>query len=151
MPWSRPDFPTLIKAIELYLQFAYPSATPPHAVRGRLETLRASESNLYDSPAWERDTNNPPARYALRLGNASYPHMKLVIEPSPDQIGYLMRSDTHDKHITVAPGSREHAAFAQLMHRNHEIATAIEQAWTAAGILTFKEYLRQDLARRAGA
>ena len=151
MPWSRPDFSTLFKAIEVYLKFAYPGAAPPHAVRGRLDTLRASESNLYESPAWERDSANPPSRYALRLGNVSYPHMKLVIEPAPDNIGHLMRADTHDKHIAVPPGSREHAAFAQLMGRNHEIATAIEQAWTSAGIPTFKEYLRQDLARRAQA
>jgi hypothetical protein len=151
MAWFRPDFSTVLKAIDAYLKVAYAGVSPPTAVRGRLDTLRASESNLYESPAWERDVASPPARYALRLGNITYPHMKLVIEPAPDGVGYLMRADTHDKHITVPLGSREHAAFAQLMKRNHEIATAIESAWNAAGIPTFKEFLRKDLARRAQA
>ena len=38
--------------------------------------------------------------------------------------------------------------FCQLMEANRKSADAIEHAWTDAGLPTFKEYLRQDLARR---
>mgnify|MGYP000446834360 CR=1 FL=1 len=55
-----------------------------------------------------------PIRYALRLGNLSYPHMKLIIDRSPDGKGYLLRADTHDAHIQPKAGSREQAAFPLL-------------------------------------
>ena len=151
MSWQRPDPATVFKAIDVYVKIAFPTGSPPASVGKRIETLRASQSAIFDSAAWELDTPAETARYGLRLGNATYPHMKLVIERAPDGHAYLMRADTHDKHITVAPGSPEHAAFAQLMKRNQEIASAIESAWTAADIPTFKQYLRKDLERRAAA
>jgi hypothetical protein len=150
MSWSPPDAATVFKAIEVYLKIAYRGKPPPTAIRGRLDTLHACEHELFDSPAWERAAT-APQRFTLRLGNFAYPHMKLVIEPSPDGEGYLVRADTHDKHISLPPGSREHDAFAALMHQNQQIAGEIESAWTAASIPTFKEFLRRDLARRAQA
>src|SRR5687767_8486237 len=77
-----------------------PSGTP-WAVRARLETLRSTpDAAFYDSavfehaagapacppggaappPAPARESRDGPTRYALRLGNRHYPHMKLVID-----------------------------------------------------------------------
>jgi len=151
MNWQRPDPATVLKAFDLYLKHAFPGGVAPAAVNKRIETLKASKPALFESATWERDAPTDTTRYSLRLGNATYPHMKLVIERSPDGEKYLLRADTHDKHISVPAGSPEHAAFAQLMKRNQEIAAAIEAEWTAAGLPTFKQYLRKDLERRAAA
>src|SRR3954454_18737876 len=106
----------------MYLSLAYdgapvdPLAVPsgtPSAVRARLETLRSTpDPAFYDCPVLERGPagagGEAPARSAWRLGNRAYPHMKLVIERSPDGRTYLLRADTHDTHITPKPGSREY-------------------------------------------
>ena len=135
------------RAIEIYLSLAYSSA-PPSAVKAKLETLRSvSPEDFYQSPVFERDSGSNQ-KLSLRLGNRFYPHMKLTIERSPDKLGYLFRADTHDRHACPQPGSRDYAAFTQLMENNQNIAQSIEQAWAEQHLPTFKTYLREDLARR---
>ena len=174
MTWQKPSPRVVWKAIGVYLAVAYdgapadPPGVPagtPSAVRARLETLRSTpDPAFYDCPVLERgpaaagavpaagrEAEDGPSRYALRLGNRAYPHMKLVIERSPDGRGYLLRADTHDTHITPKPGSREYAAFQELAAANRTAADGIEAAWEAQGLPTFKKYLRDDLERRRAA
>ncbi|HEX2974271.1 MAG TPA: hypothetical protein VHP11_18195 [Tepidisphaeraceae bacterium] len=149
MTWQRPSPAELWKAIDIYLKHAYPTA-PPSAVRARLETLRAlPEADLYTSNACEHDNVPNPCRFSIRLGNRLYPHMKLVIEQTPDGNGYLFRADTHDRHACPQPGSRDYEPFCKLMEMNQQIAQAIEATWEREHLPTFKSYLKQDLARRA--
>jgi hypothetical protein len=125
-----------------------PSATPS-AVKARLESLRLAPAvGFYGSPVFERDAAASPTKYSLRLGNRHYPHMKLVIERSPDGHGHLFRADTHDAHCRPVPNSRDFHVFNKLMEQNRDVAERIEAAWEQAGVPTFKAYLRQDLARR---
>ncbi len=140
------------RAIEVYLSLAYTS-TLPSAVRAKLETLRSLKADeFYQSPIFERDgAGGSPQKVSLRLGNRLYPHMKLTIERSPDKSGYLFRADTHDKHVCPAPGTRDYAAFTQLMENNQKLAQAIETGWAEQRLPTFKTYLREDLARRGKA
>ena len=150
MSWQRPAPTEVWRAVEIYLASAYGGKPPPAAARQRLEQLRsAGDENFYDSPVLERDSPNEPKRYMLRLGNRFYPHMKLAIEGSPDR-QYLFRADTHDRHCRPAPDSREYAAFCELMQANQQIAEEIESAWEKAGVRTFKQFLREDLAKRSG-
>jgi hypothetical protein len=153
MPRAAPLPPTSLvwKAIDVYLSIAYGPRPVPSAVRQRIETLRAcpDDKGFYDCPVLELDDKLAPTRYGLRLGNAFYPHMKLVIERSPDGRGFLFRADTHDRHVRPAPESREYKAFCELMQLNQTSAEAIEAEWTRRGIPTFKQYLRDDLARRS--
>lgn len=172
MSWQRPSPRLVWRAIDAYLAIAYAPADdagkkktsepepPPSAVRARLETLKSTpQDTFYDSPVFERqeaprvpaDTHTRDAaavRYALRLGNWSYPHMKFIIERSPDGTGYLLRADTHDAHIQPRAGSREQSAFTTLMNQNRIIADAIELAWEQLMLPTFKKFLRDDLERR---
>jgi len=178
MSWQRPSPRIVWRAIDIFLEVAYtpmPSApaptrkkpdtpaTPepvPSAVRSRLETLKSTPQDaFYESPVFERQeapraSGDPspremlPIRYSLRLGNLHYPHMKLMIDRSPDGHGYLLRADTHDAHIQPRPGSREQASFAELMSQNRAVADAIEARWAEAGLPTFKQFLRDDLQRR---
>src|SRR3954453_18134318 len=103
MTWQKPSPRVVWKAVGVYLAMAYdgapvdplgvPSGTPS-AVRARLETLRSTpDPAFYDCPVLERgpaavtgatpppaagrEGDEGPTRYALRLGNRAYPHMKL--------------------------------------------------------------------------
>lgn len=138
------------RAIDLYLGAAYPGP-PPSPVRAKLDTLRSlKDEDFYASAVFERDSTTTPSKLSLRLGNRFYPHMKLTIERSPDKHGFLFRADTHDRHICPAAGTREYTAFCQLMENNQKLAQDIETLWAGEHLATFKTYLRDDLARRAG-
>ncbi len=149
--WQRPTAGEFEQALKLYIEHAYAGAAPPAAVRLRMEAVRAAGDAPFDCPAIEREAGDNPARFNLRLGNRVYPHMKLVVERSPEGSSHLFRADTHDRHIQPAPGSKEADAFRDLMAKNLLVATAIESAWESAGLQTFKQYLREDLARRKSA
>src|SRR5688500_1638053 len=157
MPWQKPDPAAVWRAVTTYLAAAYegvPSThgvpgNTPSAVKNRLESLRlAPASDFFATPVFERDNPASPTKFSLRLGNRHYPHMKLVIERSPDGQGHLLRADTHDAHCRPAPGSRDYAGFCQLMDQNRQVAERIEAAWEVLGLPTFKAYLRNDLAKR---
>jgi hypothetical protein len=149
MTWQKPSPAAVWKAIDAYVAVAYPDR-PTATVAARLATLRAvPEHEFFTSAALERTPKDDPTRFDLRLGNQWYPHMKLCIQRSPDGKGHLFCADTHDRHIQPAPGSRDYEAFRELMEKNRVIAAQIESAWEAAGLPTFKSYLRDDLARRS--
>ncbi len=145
MPHPLPDSVQLWRAIELYLAHAY-DGPPPRAVQQRLDQVRLSGEDPW--PVFERTMVGQTPRLSLRLGNRFYPHMKLSIDRAPDGRGILFRADTHDRHLAVPPGSGEQALLQKLMEDNQRVAQAIEAAWEAAALPTFKRYLREDLARR---
>ncbi len=84
--------------------------------------------------------------YSLRLGQPLYPHMKLVLEECPGGGQPLFRADAHDNMLHAPPGSRDEAPLAALRAINKELTERIETAWVAAGLPTFKEYLRAQLS-----
>jgi hypothetical protein len=138
--WERPAPADVWRAVEAYLALAYDGA-PPAAVAERVGRLRAaSEDGFYACDAFERGDD----RYALRLGNRFYPHMKLVVLAAPGGRA-VFRADTHDRHLFDVPGVSS-PRFAELMARNEALARAIEDAWSASGLLTAREHLRDQVA-----
>lgn len=147
MSW-HPPHREVWRAIDVYLEHAYPGE-PPSAVCDRLETLHhLPKEDFFDNGVFEKDAQGH--RLKLRLGNRLYPHMKLILERTPDGKACMFRADTHDQHICPTPGSPDYKPFCQLMAKNQELARTIEAAWAAEGVPTFKTYLKQDLQRRAG-
>lgn len=151
--WPKPSVADLHRAIGLYLKRAYPAGEIPQAVQKRLDRLAQSADPWHDGlegqgGVLECDRPDDPGRFNLRLGNPWYPHMKLVIERSPDGAGYLLRADTHDRHIRPAEDSPEYPVFRAMLEKNQALSEAIEAAWIHAGLPTFKEFLRRDLERR---
>jgi hypothetical protein len=134
------------KAVDLYVALAYDGSSPPPSVLAKLGALRAAAPSLYASPDFEHRLR----RSAIRLGNRFYPHMKLAIEERPDGRGAFFRADSHDRHIGPQPGTEEARLFLELREKNAAIARAIEEAWEAEGIPTFRAFLREDLLRREG-
>lgn len=133
------------RAIETYLGLAYPAGAPARVASLAAAVRLSPDGALYESPAFERDGD---ARFALRLGNPAYPHMKLVIERLPGRDAWFFRADTHDQHVTVDPSDPDYAAFQELMARNRALAAAIEAAWELEGLDTFRAFLRRDLEAR---
>jgi len=123
-----------LRAIDVYLQIAY-AGGPPSAVRSRVETLRAMpEGEFYQSAVLERDDQRCPHRYCLRLGNQSYPHMKLILIRQSSG-NYAFGVEEHDNLTTTpTPGSREWRFFQQMIAHNRELAEKIEFAWQQEGM-----------------
>jgi len=142
---ERPTPATVGHAIDEYLRFAYEGPLPPPVAALVEAVRRAPPDGLYECSAFERDGES---RYALRLGNRYYPHMKLVIERLPSREAWFFRADTHDQHVTVEPSDPDYPAFQALTARNRTIAAAIESAWTHDGLDTFRAFLHRDLDAR---
>jgi hypothetical protein len=145
----------LRRAVEVYLGIAYEACTPPEVVRRRLEwPAEADASTLLTQAPFERAGKSGPATqaiFALRLGNARYPHMKLQIQPWPNAAGFLLSVNTHDQVLALDPGSADAAAFRALQSENQRLKEAIEQAWDHEGLPTFLRYLRDYIESRSNA
>ena len=150
MPASLPPADQFRNAMDIYLHSAYPG-TPPLRVRSLLDVLRTWAGDFWKAPLFVTEPKGEATRYTVRLGNDFYPHMKMVIELSPDQSQYFYRVDTHDRHCCPQPTSPEYQPFCELMERNQKMAEKIEAAWEAVQLPTFKQFLREDLKRRQAA
>ncbi len=141
----------LRRAVEIYLGIAYPTSNPPPAVCRRLDwTPGLDTQDLLSGPPFERIGKAPTEKqiYALRLGNARYPHMKLQVQPWDDRHGFLLSVNTHDHALAIDPNAPDAAAFMDLQSENQRLKVEIEQAWDEAGLPTFPRYLRDYLARQ---
>jgi CheY-like chemotaxis protein len=74
-------------------------------------------------------------RYALRLGNARYPFMKLVLQEHLVEGEFFFEVDTHDSMFELQ-GADEAAAFAELRRFNQEVKVRVEQALSDQGLPT---------------
>jgi hypothetical protein len=143
----------LRRAIEIYLGLAYPACAVPDVVQRRLvwrEECRPDE--LLAAPPFERAGKAPgrPAPiFALRLGNHRYPHMKLQIQPWPNDAGFMLSVNTHDQVTGLSLNAVDAQAFRDLQTENQDLKEAIEESWDAAGLPTFLRYLRDYIQSRA--
>lgn len=144
----------LRQAVEIYLSLAYPTGNLPDVVRRRLDWPAGVEPMaLLSNPPFER--GNRPASgssqvFALRLGNARYPHMKLQIQPWPNAEGFLLSVNTHDQVLALDSNSPDLDVFRQLQAENQSLKETIEQAWDHAGLPIFLRYLREYIENRSG-
>lgn len=155
-PGQLPTCRQIQQAIELYLRHAYPGDVPDRAARLLPPEAFDPEAYLMGEQV-ERDPADAPLcavrSFALRLGNAQYPHMKLRLSRPPKDNVYLFTVDSHDAFLHAPPGSPDHDALAALKRFNGELAARIAGDWEAAGLPTERSYLRQKVrqAREGGA
>jgi len=147
--WSAPPQPLLVgKAIELYMELAYPQG-PSSSAKAIMQKLESWAGDFWANPVFIRSGSAEQAQaYSLRLGNSHYPHMKLRIEALPDGTHYFFRADAHDTHITLSHDHPEYGAWRQLCRENHDLAAQIESQWQHADVPTFVGYMDEDLAQR---
>jgi hypothetical protein len=143
----------LRRAAEIYLELAYPSAVIPEPVERRLIWPAGDTAEqLLTGPPFER-AGKAPGRstpiYALRLGNFRYPHMKLQIQPWPNDAGFMLSVNTHDQVSGLDLNADDGEAFRGLQAENQRLKEAIEQTWDTAGLPTFLRYLRDYIKSRS--
>ena len=158
-PGSGPDelgglrVDLLRRAVDVYLKLAYPSGEIPESVQRRLiwpQDTAAGE--MLTRAPFERAGKVPGRQtpiYALRLGNAGYPHMKLQIQPWPNPAGFMLSVNTHDQVAGLDLGAADVEAFRNLQAENQRLKESIEQAWDEAGLPTFLRYLRDYIQSRS--
>ncbi len=148
MPPSLPTVTQLRQAVRIFIEHAYKDAAVPPAVTQRVSPFDAVPDDAPVQPQWfETQLQNNHTSYVLRLGHRTYPHMKLVLEESPDGTGYFFRADSHDRHLHAPQGSADAKALEELRRVNLHLVETIEHAWAKVQIPTFREYLRQAVER----
>jgi hypothetical protein len=142
----------LRRAVEIYLELAYSSGMVPEMVRRRLKWREDCAADELLSGLPFECAGKAPGRqtsiYALRLGNSHYPHMKLQIQPWPNDAGFMLSVNTHDQVSGVNLSEVDAQAFRDLQAENQHLKEAIEQAWDEAGLPTFLRYLRDYIESR---
>jgi|GEM_PF-778905 len=118
-------------AISAYFESAYPGGGVPRKCipafpRGaHLDEMLAS---------FERTPNGIGVdHFWLRLGNAFYPHMKLVVELT--EYGALLSVDTHDQ-LALPPNAEGRDEWLEIQRRNNALRRKIEQSWQVLGLPT---------------
>jgi len=149
-PPPLPDVNVLREAIGIYLKCAYPQGVPPAAER----FMPPADA---DAGAWlmgdqveraEPDASLQGVRsFALRIGNALYPHMKLRLSRAGDTGPYLLSVDSHDTFLCAPPGSPDRAELEALKRHNAAVASAAADAMDAAGLPTERNFLRERIRR----
>jgi hypothetical protein len=142
----------LRQAVDIYMRGAYSDGQPPEVVRRRLEWDPGLDADsLLCHPPFERagkSRSNNTAIYALRLGNSAYPHMKLQVQPWPNQAGFMLSVNTHDQVLSLDPDAEDMPAFRAIQKENQRLKEEIEEAWDRAGLPTFLRYLREYIQSR---
>jgi hypothetical protein len=85
--------------------------------------------------------------YALRLGSAGYPHLKLQVVGQNEGADWIFAVDTHDA-LQLDANHPDAAGWRKLQAGNRQLKAQIEQAWEAEGLLTFNGLLRRELAKK---
>ena len=145
---ALPSANDLSRAIDIYLRHAYPDG-PGEQVKAVLPAESFDPVDYLMSDKVQRDPSNAPLgtvrSFALRLGNVLYPHMKLRLSRPPNDDVFILSVDSHDAFLFAPAGSSDSQALEELKKTNMSIASAVMNAWDAAGLLTERNYLRRKI------
>ncbi len=130
-------------AVEIYLRHAYGDSGAPRApaVVDR-EHQDPFEAFVDETPESDEDEDPPLRRYTMRLGNRSYPFMKLVLEEHIVRGEFFFSVDTHD-HIDVRPDFPDYEDWMRLKRFNLKLKREIEAEFQRAGLPTLAEIRRK--------
>jgi hypothetical protein len=138
-------------AIMVYLRCAYPDGQVPDVVRKRvaLDRSRPLAELLGDLPfeRYESAAPFPCTVFALRLGAAHYPHIKMEIRPFPNQHGFVFWVNTHDQFFTPDARCRDGERWREVVSRNRELKQAVERAWAEGELPTFVTAMQESIAQ----
>jgi hypothetical protein len=139
----------LDRACRTFLHCAYPdgeNAIP--APRRRFLALAPDEplESLFAPPVGQvlRTAGGGLRGYALRLGCAHFPHLKLQVIDVDGRCLFCV--DTHDA-IQLDPSSPDIPRWREIQLANRRLKEQIEHAWEAEGLLTFNGLLREQVER----
>jgi CheY-like chemotaxis protein len=128
-------------ALRLYLSVAWPGQEEKR--RPDLTIEGAGETAL--SGFTDESRRDGDRRWALRLGNSQYPHMKMVVEEYLLPGEYVFAVDTHDQ-LELKPDYPDYDKWQAVKETNRKIKVEIEECWRKEGIPTYSE-LAEKAAR----
>ena len=152
---TLPSTEMIARAVSLYLDRAY-GQDPPASVAGRFTP--PPEEDLADwlmSDVAERDPKDSDIdsvrSFALRIGNAGYPHMKVRLSRPPNDNEFVFSVDAHDACLKCPADQADHEALEQIKRYNTSVVVEVTAAWETAGVPTERSYLRRKIeeARQA--
>ncbi|MEM8885877.1 MAG: response regulator [Planctomycetota bacterium] len=127
------------RAVEIYLNEAYPGSSRWRAPKF---DLSGGETAADLAPRFGDETEHHDGRevhrYVLRLGNARYPHMKLVLEETILENEYAFLVDTHDN-LNVSPDAPDYERWNQVRAHNRDLAGDIEEQWKVEQVPTMAD------------
>jgi len=151
---SLPTAEDLRQAVALFVGAAFPDG-PPGTVERFTPPSDADMRQWLMSDVTERAPDDAAPleevrSFALRIGNAMYPNMKLRISRAPRCGAFVFHVDAHDAMLKAPAGSPDAACLEELKAHNATISRAIHKAWETAGLLTERRHLRNaiDACRR---
>ena len=150
MPLGELTAAELIKALHIYLQYAYPDGQVP-GKRRHYQAVHEGQTlkelfHLQGVEPVPGQLPSEPVGYSFRIGNARYQHMKLKVLPWKEPPGFVFSVDTHDN-FRIPPNAPDAEQFRELQQQNQELARCIESAWEESGLPTSSGLLRRHLSR----
>lgn len=148
---SSPRFPTTNQirlAMEIYLGHAYPAGAGEHILRFVPDKdVVATDWLMTDISEREiyQEGSAVVTSFALRVGNEQYPNMKVRISLPPNGSEYLFCVDSHDGFLQAPRGSEDYEALEQMKAFNASVAQVTVRDWSAAGLPTERNYMRQKI------
>ena len=130
---------TVRRAVEIYLGAAYPGSSRWRAPKMDFSggTTAVDLIPRFNDES-ETEQGRRVQRYVLRLGNARYPHMKLVLEESILEHEYAFTVDTHDD-LKVSPDAPDYERWNMVRAHNRKLAGAIEEQWQLQKVPTLSD------------
>lgn len=125
----------LRRVIDIYGREAFEGATPPVVKLPGDDNAPVSEGLSAFIDECRRTGQQLVHRYVLRLGNARYPFMKLVLQEHLVEGEYVFEVDTHDTMFELGDPD-EAATFAELKRWNGSVKQSVEKALDEAGLPT---------------
>lgn len=142
---SLPTALQISQAVRIYLEVAYGSQCPP-SIQRLIPPDSCDPAQWLMGGAAERDPADAPLdgvrSFSLRLGNASYPHMKLRLSRPPKDNMFLFSVDAHDAFLHAPPGSADRGALEDLKRLNSQMVATITAMWDEKCLPTERNYLR---------
>ncbi len=136
----------LNRAIDLYLRHAYRGGSrerPLFDDQATVPQILTRQPDLFEdlsgplARAERAGALQAPRVFALRLGNVSYPHMKLALVEAYFPNEFVFAVDRHDT-FHFDPNVPGHRAWCELKEINRLLKEAIEGAWYKEGLPTLR-------------
>lgn len=159
------SMPLLARACRVFMRHAYPDGPetipPKKRVYADLPETEPVENYLPPAPAAEEvgqvifGANHGIRGYALRLGSARFPHLKLKLQlvDFNNSTAWVFMVDTHDafskSNFYPPPDHPDAAAWSALQTANRELKSCIETALEQEGLVTFHGLLRGESTKPA--
>jgi hypothetical protein len=137
------------QACRIFLNLAYPagasSVPPPRNAYLDIAPEQSLQSFLVPPVCQTLTAPGGGFRgYALRLGSAAYPHLKMQVIDCDQNATWVFSVDTHDA-LRLDANHPDAPGWAELQAANRRLKEQIERAWEASGLLTFNGLLRRGL------